>query len=262
MEIAKGEGTPIEGEVEERAGRMGWVPLEEFRGDDARWVTAEKFVERGENEIPIMRERMRKQDKTIMGLNKTVSGMSQTFAEFQKHQQGVVDRAYKKGMESVEKKKLDAVERNDVDAYKEAVKEGDELKPEVVPVVQTVDPKLEASEAEFNDWKKDNDWFDDPELQQYASEISGVVQKQTGLGGIELYDKVKDQVAVMYPKKFENQNRNIPPVVVGATGHLAPTDGKKTFANLPPDAQEACLSFVKDIPNYTKAMYLKEYEWD
>lgn len=261
MEV-KGEGTPIEGEVEERAGRMGWVPLEDFRGDEARWVSAEKFVERGENEIPIMRERLRKMDKTVVTLNKTISGMSSTFAEFQKHQQGVVDRAYKKGLAEVEKKKLDAVERNDVDAYKEAVKEGEELKPEAVPEVTTVDPKLEASKAEFNTWKKDNDWFDDPELQQYASEISGIVQKQTGLGGIKLYDKVKDQVAVMYPKKFENQNRNIPPVVVGAGGPAAPVDGKKTFANLPADAQAACLSFVKDIPGYTKKDYLKDYEWD
>jgi uncharacterized coiled-coil protein SlyX len=259
----EGEGTPIEGEVEEKAERMGWVPLEEFRGDEKRWVSAEKFVERGENEIPIMRERMRKQDKTIQGLNKTVAGMSQTFAEFQKHQQGVVDRAFQKGVKAIEKKKLDAVERNDVDGYNAAVKEGEELVPETIPVETVVDPQLEASQAEFTEWQKDNGWFDDPTLQQYASDISGLVQKQTGLGGTKLYDKVREQVEAMYPDKFVNQNQAAPAAVAGAGGPSPPANaGKQTFGNLPKEAQDACNKFIKDIPGYTKKQYLADYEWE
>ena len=33
--------------VEERAHRMGWRPLNEFRGDPAKWVDAAAFVARG-----------------------------------------------------------------------------------------------------------------------------------------------------------------------------------------------------------------------
>lgn len=262
MESKTNEGVVIEGETEDRARRMGWVPQEEFRGADDRWVTAEKFLERGENELPIMRERMKKQDKTILGLNKTISGMSATFGEFQKHQQGVADRAYKKGMADVEAKKLDAVERNDVDAYKAAVKEGEDLKPEEVPTTPVADPQADAENEEFDEWRGENKWFDDnPKLQKYASQISGPIQEQTGLGGKALYDKVGEQVAAMYPDAFENKNRNAPTTVVGDGGNPPPV-GKRNYAALPPEAKTMCDKFVKEIPGYTKEQYVDDYEWD
>jgi hypothetical protein len=46
------EGTPIVGETEQEAKRMGWVEKEKFKGDPDRWVEADKFVERGKNELP------------------------------------------------------------------------------------------------------------------------------------------------------------------------------------------------------------------
>lgn len=256
------QGTVVEGEVEERAMRMGWVPQEDFRGADDKWVTAEKFVERGDNELPIMRERMRKMDGTIKTLNTTINGMSETFGEFQKHQKGVSERAYTKAMKDIEAKKLDAVKRNDVEGYEAAAKEADDLKPDAVPEGPApIDPKLQASEEEFNTWKKDNDWFDDPALQKYASGISGLVQEQTGLVGAKLYDKVKDQVAAMYPDKFENVNRGNPQTVVG-DGDNPPPAGKRNFSALPKEAQDTCRKFVKEIPGYTKEQYVKDYEWD
>jgi len=189
MDENTNEGIAIEGETEDRAKRMGWVPQADFRGAEDKWVSAEKFVERGDNELPIMRERMRKMDGTIKTLNTTITGMNETFGAFQKHQKGVSERAYEKAMKDIEAKKLDAVERNDVEGYKAATKEADELTPDPTPESPApVDQQLKASEAEFETWRKDNDWFNDPALQEYASSISGVVQKQTGLKGTELYN--------------------------------------------------------------------------
>ena len=254
-------GTVIEGEVEEQAKRMGWVPQEDFRGADDRWVPADKFLERGQNELPIMRERMKKMDGTIKGLNNKISGMNETFGEFQQHQQGVADRAYAKALKDIEAKKQDAVERNDVEGYNAAKKEGDELEPEAAPEVKKSDPKEVAAEKEFMDWKEKNEWYDDPQLQKYASDISGAVQDQTGLGGTKLYDKVRDQVAAMYPDKFENINRSSPQTVVGDSGNPPPV-GKRSFATLPKDAQVQCRRFVKEISGFTKEQYVKDYDWD
>ena len=54
-------------QVEKSARTLGWVPLEEFRGDPDRWIEADQFVERGTSQLPILRENidrlMKKFDK-------------------------------------------------------------------------------------------------------------------------------------------------------------------------------------------------------
>lgn len=55
-------------EVEARA--MGWVPREEFRGAEDKWVDADAFVERGRSVLPILQknnERLHTDLQTIKG---------------------------------------------------------------------------------------------------------------------------------------------------------------------------------------------------
>ena len=42
-----------------RARRMGWIPKDEYGGKPDNWRSAKDFIERGENEMPILRERLR-----------------------------------------------------------------------------------------------------------------------------------------------------------------------------------------------------------
>lgn len=45
-----------------RARRMGWYPKDEFHGRPDDWIPAEKFIERAEREMPILRENLRRFD--------------------------------------------------------------------------------------------------------------------------------------------------------------------------------------------------------
>lgn len=245
-------------EVEEKARRMGWVPKEDFKGDESRWVDADRFVERGENEIPIMRERMKKLDSTIVGLNQRMSGMRDTFSEFQTHQKGVAERAYKKAMDDIIRRQREAAEKGDVEGFDEAEKEKESLVldvPEMGPGVNV------AAEREFNSWVAENDWFNKPKLQKYAGTISVYVQDQTGLTGAALYDEVRKEVELRYPEEFENKNRQSPSKVVG-DGDPPVKPGEKSFGKLPKEAQAQCRKFIKEIPGYTKEEYVKDYEWE
>src|SRR6185436_4853984 len=63
-------------EVEGRARRMGWRPQEEFRGPKDKWVDASQFVERGETELPVLRERFRALDDKFTRLERENSKLS------------------------------------------------------------------------------------------------------------------------------------------------------------------------------------------
>lgn len=242
--------------TEEKAKRMGWVSEENFKGDKERWIDAEKFVERGENELPIMRERMRKMDGTIVGLNNTISNMKDTFGKFQEHQADVSKRAYNRAMKDITNRQREAVEKGDTDSFDKAEKEKDDLVLEIPDVPVGNQP----AEAEFNQWVASNNWFNEPDLQKYASTMSVYIQDQTGLTGVELYDEVKKEVELRFPDRFKNKRRSEPTAVVGG-GEAPAKPGKQTFNNLPKDAQEMCNQFIKEIPGYTKEQYLKDYQW-
>jgi len=241
--------------VEDRAKRMGWVPEENFKGDKERWIDADKFVERGENELPIMRERMRKMDGTIVGLNSTISGMRETFGKFQEHQAGVAKRAYDRALKDIANRQREAVEKGDTDSFDKAEKEKEDLVLEVPVVDIPVDNQ--AAQVEFNQWVAGNAWFNEPDLQKYASTISVYLQDQSGLTGVKLYDEVKKEVQLRFPDRFKSER---PTAVVG-DGEAPVKPGKRTFNNLPKDAQESCKQFIKEIPGYTKEQYLKDYQW-
>ena len=55
-------------DIEARARAMGWRPQEEFNGDPAKWKPAEDFVAKGENDLPVLRENMRRMTSTITEL--------------------------------------------------------------------------------------------------------------------------------------------------------------------------------------------------
>ena len=99
-------------------------------------------------------------------------------------------------------------------------------------------------------------------MQQYAVSIGRFVEDNKGLKGKKLYDEISKEVKNRFPQKFENKNRQTSTTVVDGGSEVAPKPGKRTFANLPQDAQEQCKKFVKEIPGFTKEEYLKDYEWE
>ena len=48
------DATPQPAETEDKARRLGWVPKEEFKGDPENWRSADEFMARGEQLLPIV----------------------------------------------------------------------------------------------------------------------------------------------------------------------------------------------------------------
>src|SRR3990167_10980336 len=98
-------------EFEPRAKRMGWVPEDQFRGEKSRWVDAKTFVEKGENELPILRERLRRADEGL----KELGEVKETLKNFQGYMTKVEERAFVRAKAEIESKRQEAKEAGDFD---------------------------------------------------------------------------------------------------------------------------------------------------
>lgn len=260
-------------EIEEKAKAMGWVPEEEFKGDPERWVDAETFVERGENVLPILRERLDKSYDKISNLESEIQEVKKAATNIAEYNTKVEKVAHERAKKEYEKE-LNAIKSK----MKKAVKDGDEetfsdLEAELDSLEKPEEPAPAPEKAQelpewFDEWKNDNRWFDtDPEMQATAVAYDNNPKWESELSGKARADAVAKKIKELYPQKFTNPNRDTPPTVdAGGDKDDSASKGKKTFNDLPADAKAAFKSLKEDFERmgkkFTKEDYLKNYEWE
>ncbi len=260
----KDESTPEE--IAE-AQRMGWLPKESFKGDASKWRPAKEFVERGKQELPILRERYKKLDSALEQSNKKLDELQKGMKGFVEFTRSAAKREYDQTLAELTAKKDEAFDAGDKDAFLEADKEIAKLeKPAEQPKEQqaSADPP-----AEFKEWYDANTWYQtDKDLQQKADTLAVVLREEgrlkTGepLLGIPLLKAVREEMERRYPEKFSNPNRERAAAVGGAGGNQTNMGGKKgkSFADLPAEAKRECNYFVTNGLG-TKDEYLRDYDW-
>ena len=242
-------------EVEERAKTMGWVPKDDFKGDPERWTSAEDYVDKADNIMPIMRaqnkkyeEQLKNQSSVLESTKAELASMKKTVDSIVRVNTKVSEREYERALETIRNEQAVAIENNDGDKFKELEADKDKLienKPEKIVVEES---KPDGNPA-FDEWVVKNDWYNtDTELREYSDYMATVVSKANPqLYGADLFDTVKDRVKATFPSKFENPNRQEPGAVDGGTnqGQNSGTGGS-TYSDLPDDAKTACNQFVED----------------
>lgn len=244
-------------EAEKRAMRMGWRPKEEFKGDPGRWIDAEAFVARTEQELPIALG-------TIKNLERRLADTEEIIKQFAKYAKSTEERAYNRALKDLQKQQREAVEVGDTAKFDAAQKEIDE-------VLQARDrqaaPTAQAPERsrDFEDWAGRNPWYGtDPDKTRIADDVSRAVvaayPELVGKRGI--FEKYDEALRLRFG---DNPRRQEPPAVAPAAGGGnsggAATGGKHSYAALPAEAKAACDKFVK-AGLLTREQYLKDYEWD
>ncbi len=243
-------------EPEERARDMGWVPLEEFKGNPENWVEADIFVEKAEKSLPIARG-------TIKRLESELAGLRQELKSLAKFHQGTAEREYNRAMQDLKKQQISAAEVGDAEKVKEL-----QTDIEVLSKQKTADliPKdTEDVKDVVSQWMKDNPWYEtDDEMADYAMRMDVRLRnlypdKPAREHMAMLTEKVKSK----FPEKFgSNGKRNAPPPSMEGTDRHAVTKqgGKHSYANLPTDAKTQCDKWVRD-GLMTQDQYVKDYPW-
>lgn len=246
--------------VEQKAKDLGWSPKEDFRGDPAKWISAEEFVERGESLMPILKANNRKLHDEVASLRGAL-GETQTLL--------------KNATESIETlkeftnketiKSAKGVQKELAAELKEARSEGDTEKEieiqdkleetrAAIKAAETkpakVDPPARTSEddAIFQDWRKDNAWlFEDA----FNGDLTVTVGRRMradpaykDLTGRKFLDKVAEEVGKRLDKPRQNGASKVEGGARGSGG--GGSDGK-SYADLPVDAKAACEGMARKL---------------
>jgi hypothetical protein len=241
---------------EEEAAKMGHVPQEDWKGDPDKWRPAKEFVLRGENIIPIMRDKVSKLEKDLD------MAVKLTKAELEQVRKESYDRAkqeYESKLAALDRKEAEAVEVGDTEAYKEVKKERQSIKPPAEPKPVNQEP------PHFTEWKEKNPWYqEDQDLADYADFISHkIVHETPGITPAKLAEEMTARTKKQFPHKFTNPNRDKPGDVEGGSRAGGKKTTEKTFNDLPADAKGAydrlASKFKVQGRELKKETYAKEY---
>jgi len=112
-EVEEGTATVVVEEDEvspmtQKALTEGWVPKEDFKGDEDSWVEAKEFVFRGE-----LMDRIKKQSGVINSLSDQTKDLKDALKVLGEHNKKLANVEYKKAIATLKKEKVDALEERD-----------------------------------------------------------------------------------------------------------------------------------------------------
>jgi cell division septum initiation protein DivIVA len=233
--IEAGPGGDGPSDIEARARRHGWIPEEEWDAARAekegrrkpKFVSAEEFLDRVENDMPIMRERLERNTQVIGNLEhklaestKKIDEMTSIFKTQQEWHKDALKRAREQGRAEAEAQMRAAVEDGDPTKYDTAKAKLDEIIEEERKLDTTgaggadedePPPKKPNRDPAIAAWQAENPWFDaDLTLNHYMVEReAAVAMEQPGLAMSDRLAKAKRQVMAKFPEKFGiNPRRN------------------------------------------------------
>lgn len=261
-----GEGGPAPAaapvdDLQTRAKSMGWSPREEFRGPAEKWVDAEEFVRRGEEELPVLRERLRTSTSRISALDRELAKQRTEFEDKLQRIEGATAIAIRRQRDELENSyrsaQRDAVLNADQDRYDQlerdrrtAVADYDKQVFEVSrprePEARQLPPQVATA---VDNWRAENPWFErDQVLNQVAQAIHmDLNQRMPGLDISQNLNEVRKEIAKRFPEKFAPpSSRSGPAPVEGGSRVAAGTASRgRSAADLPADVRKAGERFVK-----------------
>lgn len=217
---------PSATEVEARA--SGWVPKDEYHGDDNKWVDADEFVRRG----PLF-EKINNQSRELKEVKKALD-------QLKVHHANVKETAYKEALAKLKAEKRDALVEGDPDRIVEIDEEMASLKEEQRQFIQTRAAEVaqnveETIHPEFQAWTNRNSWYTTSKPMKAFADQLGVELRASGMSPSEVLKKVEIQIREEFPQKFRNPNRDKSSAVEGAskgTGRAASGAGADQLSDV------------------------------
>lgn len=253
-------------EIVAEAKQGGWVPLEEFRDSEDRWVDAETFVKRGREINPILRKHNKELQKQLESANanaKEAIEAAKEFKEFQKKQFEKEKSILEAQIKSLKESKKQAVTDGDGDrvvAIEDAIDTLTQEKADLAPPKETKQTEVPKIDPTLQSWLDKNDWYgtDKKKTRQVNALGEGLKEENPSLQGQAFLDALDDEIESVFKTKRDKPQSG---VEGGSTTSRPNKSGKKTYMDLPPDAKAACDRYVKQGLFKTKEEYLAEYDW-
>lgn len=255
-------------DYESEARELGWVPKDEFRGDESRWTDAESFVKRGETQMPLLKKQVETQKGEIDFLKRQVKKLAK--AE---------QNAYNAALEDLKRQQREAVEYGDVAAFEKVEARIDALKADIQDEPQAKGENPDLAFAEFRDA---NEWYDlgalpaASEAERRARALADRIADKLAAQGLQreltpsqFFARVAEQVKEQIPMLGDGKPARQKPAsdVAGVTRQTGARNVRNGNA-LPPEAKAQAKRFFENgtirAANLNEAMdkYAKSYAWD
>ena len=273
-------------DVEQRAKRMGHVSKEEFRGDPSKWIDAETFVKRAEEQLPLAQANLRKLDRQLAEQDQRIAEMTQSVKEITEFHKRAEERqrlVHEKELRELKVQMRQAVSDGDTERFDAVQQEIEDLQkvkpPEPSPAAPTGTDSQQQGRApsnvdlsqRFGEWAARNPWYGPNQyMTEVANAASGIVMtraKHENWDHERIFQEYDKEIRRQMPDKFENPKRKETSSVshgsdsVPSGGPTHSVNGKKTFNHLPQEAKAQCLKWEKE-GLLTKEQYLADYPWE
>lgn len=259
--------------TEKEAHILGWVPLEQFRGNESDWVDAETFVRRGKEINPILRKNNEILFKKLEAAQGEIQEVKKVAKEFEKFQKETAERKVKdleKELEQLKNDKRDAISSGDGEKVVAIDDKIDEVKQQKADLKEVPLAKEEAPQNTtildpvVKGWISRNEWFGvDTKLTRRVNAIAEDIREDSPhLSGEKFFEALDKELVEQIPEKFGKQGRNNPldGSQRNSDSSSSKRGGKQSYANLPEDAKKACDRFVKS-GLMKQEDYVSSYDW-
>jgi hypothetical protein len=196
--------------VEQEARASGWVPKEEFHGDENKWVDAAEFVRRA----PLF-AKIDSQTRELKEVKKALEALKQ-------HHSQVREVEYKRALEALKESKKDAYLEGDadrlvkIDEQIDLVKE-EQRKFEAARAQEAVETAKAQIHPDFEAWTARNSWYQNSTPMRAFADALGLELHAKGVPPLEVLKQVEIKIKEEFPHKFRNANRDKPQPVEGAS---------------------------------------------
>lgn len=224
-----------EEEAENKAHALGWRPKDEFSGDPDKFTDAKTFLQKANENIPMLRENYRKIDaqnqkfsEQIEQLTKQIAGVNQRLIDAEK-------RGYEKAVADIEAAQRAAALDGDMEKYDALQKRKDDLSlksstaPQAPQNVPQGEPLPIEDRIALEIFQSQNPWFkQDAELNEdMCAYVMGIKSRNPNISMSDVLQKAKEKVVKANPLKFANQ-KSVNDVLTSTTS----TPNRSTYGDL------------------------------
>lgn len=246
------EGTPVPGEVspvQQEALAQGWVPKEEFDGDEERWVDAGEFVRRGE-----LFKKIESQSKELKDVKKALN-------ELAKHNSKVREVEYQRAVEALKAQKKTALAEGDADRVVDIEDRIDLVKDQQKQLqaqqLQEANKAIEQTmHPELQNWVSKNSWYESNRAMRGWADARGVELAQEGISPRDVLKTLEKEVKERFKEKFSNPNRERASSVEGNVTRSKTTESSVELS----DVEKTIMKTLVDGGHITKEEYIKQLQ--
>jgi hypothetical protein len=247
------QNAPEPSPVELEARNQGWVPKEEFTGDEKQWIDADEFVRRK----PLF-EKIDRQNRELKEVKKALDQLTA-------HHAKVKEVEYERALAALKAQKAAAFEEGDaakiVEIDEQIADTKEEQKAFKAEATRQAQAEARAIHPEFEAWTKRNSWYTADPIMKAAADAIGIQLAQAATAKGEAPDReailkgVETKIKAEFPHKFRNPNREKP----GAVESASPKGTKSDTDYSPSDFErQVAKRFVRQGVFKTEAEYYKQ----